>query len=105
MINQINYKSTYNEEIWTCTIKDVVYNTYMMAFTLTARESRYRCYLVSNEEKNWIAIPEMEISSELSYLDDVFWNSEQLGRILNSIIDGTSIAMGLKEIKKRMKTV
>ena len=42
----------------------------------------------------------MGISSELSYLDDTFWNSEQIGHQLNSIIDGLTIANGLKLIGK-----
>ena len=64
------------------------------------RESRYQVYLVKLNGKQWIGIPEMGISSELSYLDDTFWNSEQIGHQLNSIIDGLTIANGLKLIGK-----
>ena len=81
-MNAIVYECTYENRSWECIL------------------SRYQVYLVKLNGKQWIGIPEMGISSELSYLDDTFWNSEQIGHQLNSIIDGLTIANGLKLIGK-----
>lgn len=45
----------------------------------------------------------IEFYRELSHPDDIFWNSEKLAEHTNSIIDGLTIANGLKMINKLLK--
>ena len=63
----------------------------------------YRVYLIEFGKTRWLDIPEMGISSELSCLDDIFWNSEKLAEHTSSIIDGLTIANGLKIIDNFFK--
>ena len=68
------------------------------AVILKRRKSRYDIYLIQLGQERWIGIPEINVSSPLSTLDDIFWNSERIGNIMHSIIDGVMIAEGLKLI-------
>lgn len=99
-MNAIVYECTYGNRSWECILSHIIKGKEVVGFTVTGRESRYQVYLVKLNGKQWIGIPEMGISSELSYLDDTFWNSEQIGHQLNSIIDGLTIANGVKLIGK-----
>lgn len=97
---RMTYMCSYNKEEWSCEIKDVNYTKQITGFTVSGRGSSYRVYLVELGRKRWLDIPVLGLSSELSGLDDVFWNSEKLASSLNSIIDGLTIAKGLKMIQE-----
>ena len=70
------------------------------------KELIYECSYKNMREfgkTRWLDIPEMGISSELSCPDDIFWNSEKLAEHTSSIIDGLTIANGLKIIDNFFK--
>lgn len=97
----IIYNCRYKNQVWRCEIKDIKKSDKITAFSIRGRSSYYKIYLVDSGEERWIGIPEINKSSPLSSLEDTFWNSEKIGDIMNSIIDGITIAEGLKIINKK----
>lgn len=96
----IIYNCRYKNQIWRCEIKDIKKSDEITAFSIRGRSSYYKIYLVDSGKERWIGIPDINIASPLSSLEDTYWNSEKIGDIMNSIIDGITIAEGLKIINK-----
>lgn len=90
------YFAQYKETRWCCKIKNIEKSENIISFTVEGRGSSYRVFLIKFKETMWMDIPVMNISSELSSLDDIFWNSDKIGELLNSIIDGITIAKGIE---------
>ena len=100
--NKILYTAEYKKEKWICEINTIKQKNNIITYTVNGRGSKYEIYLMNFENKMWIDIPIMKISSELSTLDDTFWNSEQIGIALKSYIDGITIANSLKIVGKEV---
>ena len=95
---KITYICNYKNTSWQCVLKDISIDDRITGFTVSARGSRYRVYVINFDMKRWLDIPGIGVSSELSSLDDIFWNSEKIACYMNSIIDGLTIAKGLSII-------
>ena len=100
---ELIYECRYKNMRWDCRIKDIEHTKQITGFTVSGKGSLYRVYLIEFNQTRWLDIPEIGISSELSHPDDIFWNSEKLAEHTNSIIDGLTIANGLKMINKLLK--
>lgn len=59
---------------WNCKIKDIEHTKQITGFTVSGKGS---ICLIEFSKTRWLDIPETGISSELSCLDDIFWNSEK----------------------------
>lgn len=90
------YFAEYEDTRWCCKIKNIEKIENIISFAVEGRGSSYRIFLIKFKELIWLDIPVMNISSELSRLDDIFWNSDKIGELLNSIIDGITIATGIE---------
>ena len=100
---ELIYECSYKNMRWGCRIKDIEHTKQITGFTVSGKGSLYHVYLIEFNQTRWLDIPEIGISSELSHPDDIFWNSEKLAEHTNSIIDGLTIANGLKMINKLLK--
>ena len=96
----VRYSCRHKKQVWECMIKDIAKNHEITSFTICGRSSEYRVHLIQLNSSSWIDIPEISVSSQLSSLQDVFWNSEEIGYAMNSIADGIMIAEALKIIGK-----
>lgn len=96
----IRYSCNYKKQTWECKMKNISKNHEITSFTICGRSSEYKVHLIQLNKRSWIDIPEIGISSQLSSLQDVFWNSEKIGYVMNSIIDGIMIAEALKIISE-----
>ena len=94
----IRYNCRYKKQVWKCEIRNIKKINEITSFSISGRKRRYDIYLIQLGQERWIGIPEINVSSPLSTLDDIFWNSERIGNIMHSIIDGVMIAEGLKLI-------
>lgn len=58
-------------------------------------------YIGKADELLWVCFPHQNLSSTLSSPDDVFWNTEKLAEVFDSIIDGVTVAQGIKLLNKK----
>lgn len=96
----IEYLCHYKNKYWHCKIENIERSEQITGFTVSGRGSSYHVYLIEFQKRRWLDIPVMGISSKLSDPDDIFWNSEKLTEKLNSIIDGITIANGIKMLSR-----
>ena len=100
---ELIYECSYKNMRWKCRIKDIEQTKQITGFTVSGKGSLYRVYLIEFGKTRWLDSPGRGISSELSCPDDIFWNSEKLAEHTSSIIDGLTIANGLKIIDNFFK--
>lgn len=94
----IKYSCNYKNQEWAGTIKEIRnYGSYA-GCVISGRGSSINAYIGKADEILWICFPNHNLSSTLSKPDDIFWNSEKLGEMFNSIIDGITIAQGIKQL-------
>ena len=83
---ELIYECSYKNMRWDCRIKDIEHTKQITGFTVSGKGSLYHVYLIEFNQTRWLDIPEIGISSDT-----------------NSIIDGLTIANGLKMINKLLK--
>ena len=100
---RLNYKCIHKEgnrvQKWEGTIKLIIKRGRYIEAVITGRGSYFHVITGPHMNGYFICIPNYEVGSELVKYDDVFWNKERLGRSM-SIIDATTVAMGLKHLKE-----
>lgn len=89
-------KRTYR---WVSTIRVMKSNDPSYEVEITGRGSYFHAIIGSRAYGNYICIPNYSVGSELSYLDDVFWNRERLSGLM-SPVDAATIANGLSHLKE-----
>lgn len=72
-------------------------------YDIQTKGSRYHVIIGRHQYGSYISIPDWNISSELSYLSDRFWNLERLQSCGLSDIDSKNIADALLEISKELQ--
>ena len=85
---ELIYECSYKNMRWKCRIKDIEQTKQITGFTVSGKGSLYRVYLIEFGKTRWL---------------DIFWNSEKLAEHTSSIIDGLTIANGLKIIDNFFK--
>lgn len=90
----IRYECIDKEESWTCEIH-MLRNSEPYEMNLDTNGNRYHIIVGSHSYGNYICIPNWSIGSELASFYDIFWNTEQLMKVLSEK-DATGIAQGLK---------
>lgn len=95
---ELEYNCQYKGQNWQCKAKNIVTEGNILRCIVSGRGSQYEVYLVRFEGRYWLGIPSIGRSSELSRLDDIIWNSERITEMTKSIIDGLTLAYGIKTI-------
>lgn len=62
---KITYICNYKNTSWQCVLKDISIDDRITGFTVSARGSRYRVYVINFDMKRWLDIPGIGVSSEL----------------------------------------
>jgi len=51
----------------------------------------------------WICFPKQEKSCTLAHTQDIFWNSEKLGVVLENYVDAITVSRAIQEFNKYLK--
>lgn len=97
----MNYECSYRNQKWTGTVKKINdYGSYT-GCVIEGRGSSIEMYIGKADERLWACFIHQNLSTSLSSPDDVFWNTEMLTDVFNSIIDGITVAQGIKLLGKK----
>jgi len=64
------------------------------------RGSSLRAHIGKYSSVVWICLPEQEKACTLAHPSDLFWDSEKLGAVLESPINGITLARALQEFNE-----
>lgn len=92
----LEYNCQYNDEIWNSSIKNIKEEMGYSILEIEGKSSRMMTYIGKNDEQYWCFFPEYELSSSLSYPDDLFWNIEKLQRVFDNPYDAVTISYGIQ---------
>lgn len=88
-----------NEQKWTGTWEPISTGPGCHELRVCGRGSDYTVVLGQCSTGNYLVIPVMNIGCGLAGLTDVFWNAEQLSRVINTA-DAVTIATALNDYKR-----
>ena len=89
---------TYKTKTWNTKVSDIWCCENYVEFTVYCQGTKLKSYLSMGSNGNWICFPEIDKGCGLAELHDYYWNLEKLCKVLENIIDATSIASVLKEM-------
>lgn len=92
----LSYQCQFNDEIWNSSIVDMNEKIDYTILEIEGKSSRIITYIGKNDEQYWCCFPEYELSSGLSYPDDVFWNIEKLQCVFHNPYDAVTVTYGIK---------
>lgn len=96
--NSLSFISKYESEEWCCKITNYAKYLGYICFTVTGKGSSITAY-VGRADVLWICFPDLDKGTSLSNPDDVYWNSEKLSNLFQSIPDGITVANAIKKLK------
>ncbi len=96
-INKI-FSCSYENEEWEGKIIDLKSHLGYMEFTVTGRGSSIRTYIGDSSREIWASFPEYNRGCSLAEPSDIFWNTEKLTYIFESIPDGITVANAISII-------
>lgn len=88
------------EDDWEGYIKEVVNINGIWELCITGRGSSIRLMIGKSSLGLFACIPDFDAGCYLCSLDDLYSNSDRLIRAMESIVDGTTVACGLKILNK-----
>jgi len=85
---------------WTGSIKRISQNRNLIEMEIDSRGSYFHILVGKHRYGNFICIPNWGIGTELSRLNDRFWNLERLANLYPQVhhVDLISVVDGLKEL-------
>lgn len=99
MMNDMKTRYTYqcNDDLvyWEASIEVIKKYHDFISFVVRGKDSNIAGILCFDHEYKWVSFPEHGKSCSLSHLDNVFWNSERLICLFESVSVGISIGKGL----------
>lgn len=93
----LEYKCRYNNDEWISSIRNIKEEIGYSILDIEGKSSRIVTYLGRNDDQYWCFFPLQELSSHLSYPNDLFWNSEKLESIFGNAYDAVTVARGIQE--------
>lgn len=91
----IDFICEFKEESWNVTLESMHITTDTYEMIVSGHGSRFHIIVGSYAHGSFLCIPALGVGCELSYLTDVFWNRESIGRHL-SAYDTETIVCALK---------
>lgn len=92
----LEYKCRLDDEIWNASIKNIKEEIGYSILEIEGKSSRIVTYIGKNDGQYWCFFPEHELSSGLSYPDDLFWNIEKLQRLFGNSYDAVTVSCGIQ---------
>lgn len=101
MSGNIEFSYTNDDDSWNIMIKGITkFNGYIRC-SIICNGSVFYTYVGIADDELWICFPHIDKATTLSCCDDIYWNSDELYRLLKNKRDAISIAESIK----RMKTI
>ena len=97
-----NLKINGINSIWTATISPMSKNRAFYEVEINGRGSSFHVICGPQSNGHFLCIPNWQVGCELGEYNDVFWNSEQLGKQL-SPVDTVTVALGLPHLLDAFK--
>lgn len=98
LLESSSFVSTYKNDEWICKITNFVEFAGYISFTVTGKGSSITAY-AGSADIFWICFPDLDIGTSLSNPDDIFWNTEKLSDLFQSIPDAITVANAIKILK------
>lgn len=92
----LEYNCQYNDELWNSSIKNIKEEIGYSILEIEGKSSRIVTYVGKSDEQYWSFFPEYELSTSLSYPDDLFWNIEKLQRLFGNPYDAVTVSYGIQ---------
>lgn len=93
----LEYKCHYNNDEWISSIRNIKEEMGYSILDIEGKSSKIVTYLGRNDDQYWCFFPIQELSSQLSYPNDLLWNSEKLENIFGNAYDAITVARGIQE--------
>ena len=88
-----------SKKTWTGQWNEVVDSSETIELLIQGRGSAYQAVLGISSVGNYLCIPSVNVGCSLACWSDLFWNTEQIARVLN-ITDAVTIATALVDYDK-----
>lgn len=86
----------YEDIEWEGKIKNLICHQGYIEFSVLGRESLIKTYAGDTGNEIWACFPAYNCGCTLAEPSDIFWNSERLYRLFESIPDGITVANAIK---------
>lgn len=88
----VTYESRIGNKKWESKIIELdVFSDYYIRMVIEGRSSVLEVLVGSTQQYNWISFPELKKCCELATLTDDFWNSANIGKLINKVDKRTVI--------------
>ena len=85
---------------WDGFIEEIEYINGVWEVCITGRGSRIRLLIGKASLGNFACVPDFDAGCYIASFDDLYANSDRLTRAMESIVDATTVACGLKALKE-----
>ncbi|MCD7839328.1 MAG: hypothetical protein LUG46_01725 [Erysipelotrichaceae bacterium] len=92
------FRCSYENDEWEGKIIDLKSHLGYIEFTVTGRGSSIRTYIGNSSKEIWASFPEYNRGCSLAMPSDIFWNTEKLTYIFDSVPDGITVANAISII-------
>lgn len=82
---------------WTGTITTVRKTAGLTEAEVSGRGSTFTVIFGDYRNGHFLCIPDLDVGCPMSRWDDLFWNMERLGKLMNTV-DAVTVASGIKAI-------
>lgn len=87
------------KETWTATIHLLNRSEQSCEIEITGRGTYFHLIVGQHRYGNYLCIPNHDVGCELSFHQDVFWNTERLSSLIKKV-DAVTVAYGLSHLEE-----
>lgn len=99
---QLEFECRCDQKKWLVKITDITNFKGYIRFTVRCNGNIFYTYAGIADNELWICFPQIEKSTTLSSCSDVFWNSDELYRLLKNKKDAISISESIHRLEKQI---